>query len=173
MNQPTPPVSPLMAIIFRLLNYIEIIAWALTGVGCAMLYSRTEGALEMLMVAMSVLSSVLFLRAYQPPNVPPALVENESDRPKGFFDLLGSTIAPKVMWIGSSVTVVGILFSLLKLKGAMEMLSIGCVMLPITAVLVGIFIVTRPAWAGTVMPPLYRAVPVWLVGVYLFMRSGI
>lgn len=172
MNQPTTaPVTPFIATIFRLLNYLEIVAVVAAAVGFAMLYSSMEGAPEILMVALSTLAAVFFLRAYQPIDGPPSQIENEGDRPTGQFGLLGARVAPKVLGIGSSITTIGILFSLLELKGAMEMLSIGCVVLPIAGVLVGFFMLSKPAWAGALMPLVYRAVAVWVVGIYLFLGN--
>ncbi len=172
MNQDTPiRVSPFMAAIFRLLNQVEIVALAATAVGFAMLYLGSKGATEILTISLSLLAAVFFLRSYKPIDGPPSQLENEKDRPNGMFGLLGAQVGPKVLGIGSAVIVIGILFWFLTLKGAMEMLSIGCTVVPIAGVLVAAFILTKPAWAPSLMPLFYRAVPVWLVGIYLFMNG--
>jgi len=161
--------SPFMVMIFKLLNYIEILAVAATGAAFAMIYVEMSGGLELLMISMSVLASVFFLRAYQPLTAPPPQPGKENDQAKGFLELFCLVICPKVLGIGSSVTTVGILFMILKLKGAMEMLLIGCTVLPLAMAPIALYALSKPAWFGTLMPLLYRAVPLWLVGVYMLM----
>ena len=170
MNQTTQPrVTPFTGVIFRLLNYIEMIALVVAAVGFAMLYTSMEGAPEMLMVALSTLAGVFFLKGYQPPPVQ----EQKADAPKpGFIDLLGTTIVPKVGWIACAVGTTGILFRILNLTGNQEMLMIGCTVLTIALVLIGIFTISKPERASGLMPLVYRAVPVCLIGVYLFMKPA-
>jgi uncharacterized membrane protein YfcA len=161
-------VSPFTTVIFKVLGYVEVVALAGAAVGFAMLYISMEGALEILTVALSVLAGVYFLRDYNPRPMP----EQKGDEPKaGFFELLGGTIVPKVGWIACSVTTVGILFRLLGLKGNEEMLMIGCTTLTVVLFLLGIFIVSKADRATGLMPLVYRALPLWLVGVYLFMNK--
>ena len=119
----------------------------------------------------NLLAGVFFLRAYKPNDGPPSMVENKSDLPTGTFGLLGATVGPKVLGISCAVMLIGILFWFLNMTGAMEMLRIGCTTALISALLMGIFILSKPAWSATLMPLLYRALPVWIVGVYLFMSK--
>jgi len=169
MNQTTTPaVSPFIAIIFRLLNYIEIIALIGTALGLALLYASLPGAQEMLMIFLSVLSAVFFLKGYEPRPVP----EQKDGEPKlGFIDLLALQIVPKVAWIGCAVATTGILFRILNLKGNGELMMIGCAVLTAALLLVGIFIVSKPERSVGLMPLVYRAAPLCLVGYYLLMSE--
>ena len=172
MNQSTQTqarVSPLMAVIFRLLNYVEIIGLAAAGVGYAMLYSSMRGAPEILTISLSVLAAVFFLRGYQPPA--PQQKDGDDAQLLGFSDLLSATILPKVGWIACSVATVGIQFRLLNLKGNDEMLIIGCSVLIIALFLSGILIVSKPERSAGLMQLVYRAVPLCMVGLYLFMNK--
>jgi hypothetical protein len=169
MNQPTQTqanVAPFVATLYRLLTYVEICALIGAAIGFAMLYVAMEGALEILNVALSILAMVFFLKGYEK-RPEPELKEGE---PKaGFVDLLATRIIPKTGWIACAVTTVAILFTILNLKGKDEMLMIGCATLTAALVLVGLFIVTKPDRAIALMPLVYRAAPLWLVGAYLFM----
>jgi hypothetical protein len=166
MNQTTTQTSPFAAAIFKLLNVVELIAFAVAGVGFAMMYAGMEGAPEILMPALSVLAATFFLGGYQPRPAPP---QKEGEPKAGLIELLGSTIVPKVGWIGCSVMTVGILFRILNLKGNQEMLMIACAILPAALLLTGIFVVSKPERSAALMPMVYRAVPLCLAGLYLFM----
>src|SRR5205085_5479906 len=97
MNQTIQPrVSPFITVVFRLLNYIEIIAVAGAGAAFVMMYSNMEGAAETIMVSLSALAGVFFLRGYAPQ---PVLQQQESQPKTGFLELLGGKIVPKAGWI--------------------------------------------------------------------------
>lgn len=77
---------------------------------------------EIVMLSLSALAGIYFLSAYLPPDARP---EGEPDQRLGFMSLLGRTIAPKVLGIGSAVVVIGILFTLNHFEGSKQMLTIG------------------------------------------------
>ena len=167
LTQTQTQVSPLMALIFRLLNQIEMIALIGTAVGFAMLYAEMAAAPDTLMIGMSVLSATFFLKGYDPSLMP---AQNEGDQKPGFVELLALKIIPKTGWIACAMATVGILFVVLKLKGSAEMLMIGCSALTAVLVLIGLFVALKPDRSALLIPLTYRAVPLWLMGGYLFMN---
>lgn len=101
----------------RLRRLIKIISYvALVGIVLAVLMKlqHLQGAETFLMLSMSLLAGVVFLKAYIPADV------KEDIKPD-----LYATVISKVLFIGSSVLLIGILFSFLHLAGAKDMLLIG------------------------------------------------
>ncbi|NOS56228.1 MAG: hypothetical protein HOP37_08215, partial [Cyclobacteriaceae bacterium] len=95
----------------------------------------------------------------------------EPDQRLGFMSLLGRTIAPKVLGIGSAVMVVGILFAVQQMKGSNEMLLVGSGSLAIAS-LVGLVSMASDETARKVIGPLLlRAVPLLLIGVYFLSKT--
>ncbi len=118
--------------------------------------------------SLSVLAGIYFLTAYLPPDAPPS---NEQDKPAGFLTLLGRTIAPKILGIGSAVMVIGILFAVQQMKGSNEMLLIGSGSLAIAS-LVGLVSMATDETARKILGPLLlRAVPLLVIGVYFLLNS--
>jgi hypothetical protein len=110
-------------------------------------------------MSLSGLAGIYFLMAYRPPTPVP---EGEK---KGFGQLLSQTILPKVLWIGCAVGAIGIMFHLLQLDGAHEMLLIHAAS---GGVGVGMFLAFRQSTDSQALTPLlYRAVPLLLISVYL------
>ncbi len=126
---------------------------------------------EIVRISLGALAGIYFLSAYMPPDARP---ENEQDQPAGFLALLGRTIAPKALGIGSAVMVVGILFAVQQMPGANEMLLVGSGTLAIAS-LIGLVSIATDETARKVLGPLLlRAVPLLLIGVYLLSQiSGV
>jgi len=123
---------------------------------------------EIIMLSLSALAGIYFLSAYLPPDARP---EGEPDQRLGFMSLLGRTIAPKVLGIGSAVVVIGILFSVQQMKGSNEMLLVGSGSLAIAS-LIGLVSMASDETARKVVAPLLlRAVPLLLIGVYFLSKT--
>lgn len=159
-----PPVPPF---VFKILKPAELLALAGIVVGVALKYLKMEGSDEVLMVALSSLSAVYFMMAFQPP-----VESEENDQPSdgGFGDLLGGMILPKVGWIASSVTTIGICFSLLHLKGADQQLLVGCSTLSIAVAASLYFLTTGTKRTPILMNMLYRAAPILVFGLFVYMN---
>lgn len=164
MSQPYTPFSTKL---FKLLDLAERVFLGATIV--ALFFRRMEMEIgSLLMIAMSGLAIVYFLKPQQPPE----LIQEESDdeQPKlSFADLLVKTIVPKVGWIGCSVAVIGILFWFQGLKGSHEMLLLGGGTLGIASLVLTYAVVTG---TKTLMPLLMRALPFFLICVVLLSKSG-
>jgi hypothetical protein len=154
-----------MPVLMRALFYVEFIAIGGTLVGAMFMYQKLDGGPEILMIFMSILAVVYFLKSYD-------RVSSAGDSaPRGFIDLLALTIIPKTSGIACAVGINGVLFSILKLNGAMEMLMIGTTVLSVAVVLSLIFILTRPNSSGHLVQWLYRSVPILLISAYFFYGS--
>ena len=158
------------AMIFKALDVIEIIALVGTFIGIVLGYLQQPGYLETLMIFLSTLSATFFLRAIQPPEKSKQPADNEERL--GFIEFWGITIIPKAAWIGCAMAITGILFWILKLNGAREQLMTGSIALGVSLVIMVAFLLIQPHHAQKLMKILYRAVPVFLTTIYLFMNTA-
>ncbi|MCA6378593.1 MAG: hypothetical protein IM574_09315 [Cytophagales bacterium] len=119
---------------------------------------------EIVMLSLSALAGIYFLSAYLPPDARP---EGEPDQRLGFMSLLGRTIAPKVLGIGSAVVVIGILFTLNHFEGSKQMLTIGIATIGGASLVGSVSIATNENARRVLGSLLLRAFPLLLIGVYL------
>lgn len=139
----------------RLRKVIRIISYiALVGIVLAVLMKlqHLQGADTVLMLSMSLLAGVTFLKAYIPADV------NEDLKPD-----LYATVISKVLFIGSSVLLIGILFSFLHLQGAINMLMIGTATTGMAAVF-SIILITK----NSDNIPLLKEPLMWGIATLLF-----
>jgi len=151
---------------------VEVIALAGFTTGFFFKTLHYSGGNDILLLSLSALSIIYFLTAYVPREAPKE-DEAQSSQPMGFAALLGRTILPKVLWIGSSVSVIGILFTLLHFNGFRDMLLIGTSTLAIASVLGLVNTMSDEQGRKALGPMLLRAVPLILVCIYLLMVYGI
>ncbi|ADR22325.1 hypothetical protein MATR_00330 [Marivirga tractuosa] len=121
------------------------------------------------LISLAGLALVFFLFA-QVPNrkeEPSSTESNEKDKSSGFQTLLGFVIVPKVLWIGTAVATIGILFFLQDFKGAENLLTIGGITIAITTVILLVLRVINVKNLHTVIPILYRSYPTLLAAAYL------
>jgi hypothetical protein len=83
------------------------------------------------------------------------------------MSLLGRTIAPKVLGIGSAVVVIGILFTLNHFEGSKQMLTIGIATIGGASLVGSVSIATNENARRVLGSLLLRAFPLLLIGVYL------
>ena len=157
--------SFIQRILNKILDPIEIITLIGTGVGLAFQYLHLPGGAEMIMIFMSLLAGVYFLSAYR------VVTPNENEAAGSFIDLLATSIASKVAWIGMAVAIDGCLFKILHLNGADEMILVGCGALIVTIAIMALYLVTSAERGRVLTRVLYRAVPVCLFGIYLFLNK--
>jgi hypothetical protein len=124
----------------------------------------------MIVPSLSMLSVIYFLTGYVPR---PANEDEEQPQPLGFGALLGRTIVPKILSIGSAVTVVGILFTIQHFNGFREMLLIGSSTLAVASVIGLINTISDEPGRRALGSLLLRAIPLLLIGSYLLMLHGI
>lgn len=149
--------------LYGFLERIELILVTALGVSLLTQYLKVAGAATGIQLSLSGLAGVYFLMAYRPPAQAP------SGEKKGFSELLSLTILPKVLWIGCAVGAIGILFQLLKLDGAREMLTIHASTGGIGIILLAVLSLQQGNDSNPFIPVLYRAVPLLLVTLYMLL----
>lgn len=160
--------SGLMTLIFKAISVLEVLLVIAVVVGAGFKYLQFPGGNEILFLAMAGLATIYFLSGYRPPLVDSEKVSAEK---KGFFELFVAVIAPKFAWIGCSVVMIGVLFAIMHLKGALEMLMIGTSSLLVADLVMVIHLVTTSSPNPNVTRVLYRAVPLALLGLYVWMNT--
>jgi hypothetical protein len=108
---------------------------------------------------------VFFLTAYALPPIP-----NDENTRMGFKEQLAYKIVPKVLGLASAIATIGILFYLLQFEGFQLMLFMGAVALAGGGLGLGIAIVVGIKHMNVLMPYLYRAVPLFLISVYILLQ---
>jgi hypothetical protein len=167
MSQQSTPTPGFISALAKILVIGEIIAFLLTLAGALLKYLQSPGGAEFLMIGLSSLAGVYFLRAFM---LPSAGVPGNNKR--DFLDLLGLTILPKASGIASAVALIGILFTILHLNGAADQLMVGVFALFATVLLSLFYLISRPDSAGHLKSWLIRTVPIFLVGLYFFYYAG-
>lgn len=121
------------------------------------------------LISLAGLGLVFFLFAQFPNQKVESSSEENNDKEEGggFQTLLGLVIVPKVLWIGTAVTTIGILFFLQDFKGAENLLTIGGITIAITTVILLVLRVINVKNLHTVIPILYRSYPALLAAAYL------
>lgn len=157
--------TPLLIQLTKYLPLVEKICWTALGVGLLLTMLQIDTTITL--VSLLGLGCVFFLMAYRPIDLPQP--EGESF---GFSELLGLMIVPKVLWIGSSVSVVGICFYLLELnkEGYIKMLMVGALTGIVAMLVLAILFVMGVKHLKTVLPILLRALPLSLVDLYLLLK---
>jgi hypothetical protein len=103
-----------------------------------------------------------------------AAPESKSNRSQWSFGaLLSHSIVPKILGMGSSVAVVGILFTLQKWNGFREMLLIGSSTLPVALLFAVIAQFSNEAIRSQMNQRLWRAVPLMLLALYFLWVHGL
>ncbi|MBL7850551.1 MAG: hypothetical protein JNN04_06585 [Cyclobacteriaceae bacterium] len=149
--------------LYRYLEQAELILLVAVGASLVARYLQVNGYMSGLQISLSGLAAVYFLMAYRPPAASP---EGEK---KGFRQLLTETILPKILWIGCSVGVIGLMFFLLQLQGVREMLFIHAAS---GGIGLGMFLAFRQTGEANSIPPvIYRAVPLLLISAYLLTTT--
>ena len=127
------------------------------------------GSNELIIISLSVLSGIYFLGAYVP-----RMPLNETEKPQlGFAALLGGTIVPKILGIGLSITVIGVLFCIMHFNGFREMLLIGSTSLTGATVVGWLVTSSNERNREALKPLLMRALVMMLIGYYLLNKYGI
>jgi hypothetical protein len=162
--EPQPPTFKQR--LFSFLKYLEIIALVLIAVGFALLHLYHSGpGPQFIMIGFTAFAAVNFMYAYLPE--PPT----EADANKNL--LLIRTIVRKVLFLGSSVCLIGILFSILDLNGAREMLLIGSTAAIVTILAAGALIIKDDVQLDYFKGGLLRGVPIAIYSMHWLYEFGL
>lgn len=163
MNEPTP----FARMLFGLLDRAELIALAVLLGGLGASFAGFTGVDAIMVFAFAALAAIYFLMAYRPSMTAPPSSEQKS----GFIDLFSQTILPKLLWITCAVGAAGLsmLYTRPDNNGYHTILLMNA-----TAGGAGVFMV---GWlhlhgkANTLIPVLYRAVPLALTSIYIITKQ--
>ena len=151
-----------------ILPKLEIIAVIISSIGFILYLLKQPGAHQLLMIGLSTLASAFFLTAYTlPPNVEKTLREEQS---RTFTDLLGFIIW-KVIYLALAVNCIGLLFSILQLKGFMQLLLIGTTTLIISLLLAGVIILQKNEYLPTFQIAIIKALMIALMDTYILYNN--
>ena len=165
MENQSPPRQSFAHKLYPFLDWAERILIVIIFAGFILPYAGMKTA-DLITAGMSGLAGIYFLKAYQP-----LTFEREDGEKSGFKDLLVMTVGPKMIWIGCAVSVIGILFYTMGLKGYREMIVIGgSVLLGWTFILTLLFS-NNSRDLKTYTPILLRMVPLLLLDIYIYQFS--
>lgn len=161
--QPTPAFVQILA---KILTVGEVVTILLSLAGVTFKVMHWTYANELLMLGLSGLSGVYFLRAFQMPTPEPDT--KTATEKKGVLDLLALAVLPKLGGISMSVALTGLLFGLLHLAGAAEMLMIGTSSLLGCLAIAFLAVATNAPKYPQVIGFLYRGIPIFIIAAYAF-----
>jgi hypothetical protein len=116
-------------------------------------------------ISLAGLALVFFLFAQFPVSNEKANEEENSN----FTSLLGLVILPKILWIGTALTTVGIMFHLQNFKGSFNLLVIGASTIAICTVILVLLRIMKIRNLQGVIPILYRSYPALLAAAYFII----
>ncbi len=155
-----PPESSFITLLrTKILPGIHLVALLVSALGLTFKMLHYDGGDALLMLGLSALSAIYFLMAFTLVQVPTTTKPN-----------LYSFILYKLIYIASSVTVIGILFAILKMNGGDQMLLIGCGGLGVALLFAAVLIGTNRDNMIVLKTPFFRGFAILLLGVY-FMQQ--
>lgn len=118
-------------------------------------------------VSLYGLGVAYYLSAFQRPEMP----ADESE-PKGFKELLGFAILPKVLWISSAVSVVAIAMFAMgsQTQGYKQMALIGGLTIVSGLVITLVLALGGARVLQPLLPVLLRAIPLLIADLYIFTK---
>ncbi|HOX82131.1 MAG TPA: hypothetical protein PLJ60_00420 [Chryseolinea sp.] len=149
---------------------VPFLPWAEKGlllallIGLSLTYFKTDshGLIQISLIGLAV---VFFLYAYKPLEI-----QYKEDEILGFKELLSLNIAPKILWIGSASTTVGIMFYILENPWYKQQLLIGILVIGAATLIVAFAFVSETKHIKVITPVLFRSIPVLLAGIFLFLK---
>lgn len=162
-SEQTP--TPFIVTITKHLPLVEKVLLTALAIGTILTVMQIDSTLTK--VSLLGLGVIFFLLAYRPNDIP-----RQEGEQLGFSDLLGLMIVPKVLWISSAVSALGIAFYLFDFgnDGYKKMLMIGGLTIGIGTILLIVFFISGVKYIRTVVPILLRAVPLCLVDFYILFK---
>ena len=151
------------------LRYAEIGSIIVSVIGLGQFYSDSSKGQQLIMLGLASLSVIWFLYAFT------LATDHRPDAdttPRGLLDVL-PTIVRKVVYLGSSVSLIGLTFGLLSLHGSGEMLMIGGSTLVMSCLLSGLLLLRNNASIDLLRGPLLRGLPILVLTSYWLAIHGV
>lgn len=143
--------------LFPFLGTLEKIFLIAFIIGVGLRITHTNGGDEILLVSMFGLAMICFLTAYKP------LDMNLGNDIKA----LVATVIIKVLYIGSAVSIIGLLFFFLNFKGYDKMLLIGSMTIGIATV-ISLYLITQlKDSVNALQPALLRGLPLGIAAAFV------
>lgn len=160
--------TPLIVNITNHLPLAEKVALAALAAGIILTSMKIDSYVTRF--AFLALGIIYFLMAYRPTNIP--IKEGEQF---GFKELLGLLIIPKVLWISSAMSILGIVIYLFNSAndGYKKMLLIGATTCGAATLLIVVFFIMDMKHIKSVTPILLRAIPLLVIDIYMILNNGI
>lgn len=164
-EQPNQRPTSLIVTITKYLPTVEKILLAAFIIGTILKIMHIDSSVTQ--VTLVGLGITFFLFMYRPNEVP-----RQADEQSGFFDLLALTIVPKILWISSAISALGLAFYLFDLgnDGYKRLLTIGGMTIGVGVVILLFAFTKGVRHLGTVTPILLRAVPLLLADFYILFN---
>jgi hypothetical protein len=159
----TSPQKPFITKLTNSLPYAEI--FFLIGIIIGAVPMKMDaGVLTLSMIGLAIVFS---LYMYKPIDI----VRNENE-PLRFSDFVALNILPKIMWISSAVSVVGLFFYLFDLgnDGYKQMIMVGGLSIGVSVLLLAVFLVSGVKNMKTTIPILLRAVPLLIIDLNILFK---
>lgn len=165
MSSPQKP-TPLILRIQPHLPLVEKVFLIALMIGIILTLLKIDSLV--LRVALLGTGVVFFLFMYRLTEIPTQ--ENERF---GFSELLAYMIVPKILWMSSAISAWGIAFYLFNFgnDGYKRMLLIGGLPIAIGTLLLIFFAASGVRHIKLVAPILFRAIPLFLVDIYLLLNK--
>jgi len=157
--------TPFIVRIAKLLPLAEKIFLVALSIGIAITYmSLNSSVTEVSLIGLAI---IFFLYAYTPFDIP-----RPYDEHWGLSELLALTIVPKVMWIGSAISALGVAFYLINFgnDGYRRLSMLGGTTIAITIIMQTFFLITGVKHLKYVAPILLRSAPLFLADLYMFFK---
>jgi hypothetical protein len=137
------------------------------AVGLCVLYLQQDRLL--LEVALLGLGITYFFQGY----VPSEGTGRPESEPSTMLYLVVLVISPKMFWISSSISCLGVAFFLIDFgnTGYMRLLMTGGLSIALCLLCTGYYALTGGKYLKQVIPSLVRAIPFMLMDAYLFFRT--
>jgi hypothetical protein len=146
------------------LTFVEWMLWASVIMGALF----QDQALVFFAVGLNLLALVMFIRAFLPLPLEPF----EEGEQMGFIHLFGYSILPKVVYIGSAVSLMGVLFLSLGLEGAPNMIFIGGITVGQGVLFFLILFLNGIKQREKLFPVFLRILVVFLFLAYMVISNG-
>ncbi len=155
--------------IFRLIELAEKALLIILVTGAITLYINSDGSKFLLLIGLAGIALAWLGLAFKPIEIFTSQQDADEYGKRGFIDLLGHILVPKVLWIGSAVSAFG-LFSYVAdfgNDGYVHGLTNGGLSICISLfVLLAIFLMGVKK-LNKLIPILYRAIPTLLLDVFI------
>lgn len=138
----------------KIIGLVERVAMAVAFAGALFKYMHWAMGSELLILGLFTIAITLFLSGFGMLSTPHSLV----------------AVIYKLGYISSAVAVIGILFTLLRLEGSVQMLTVALPSLGGVVIMAGVFSAKYEGALKVLRPMLMRAVPLFLCCLYLFLK---